>query len=177
MPALDQPWILVLCHEFPPLGGGGGKTLFLLSRELHRRGVKLEVWTADPGKHQRWAHDFPVAYIPVGRRARFETHLGRMGLYAAKAVAMAWSRRGPRPALVLSHLGIPAGLAGALVSRRLRAPHAIWYQGSDVHGGRLRGCGRLQRFLLRRIGRGAAVNFFVSAGLRDLALSYGALPN
>ena len=169
---MQSPWILVLCHEFPPLGGGAGKNLYLLCRELSRRGLRVKVWTGDPGPAKRWRHDdFEVEYFPVGRKARFETNLLGLLAFALGAVVRAWRSRDESPALVFSNLGIPAGLAGTWISRRLKTPHAVWYQGSDVHAGSPAGCGRLQRMILRRVLEGAARNFFVSPGLRDMALS------
>lgn len=173
---MESPWILVICHEFPPLGGGAGKNLFLLCRELSRRGLRLRVLTGDPGAAKRWNFDFPVEYLGTGRRCRFETSLRGLFIFAVRAALKACPILGggqPRdqgpPALVFSGLGIPAGLAGTYVSRRLRVPHAVWYHGSDVHGGRPGGPGRLQRALYRWVSSGAAHNFYISSGLRDLA--------
>src|SRR5690349_14237056 len=109
---MQTPWILVLCHEFPPLGGGAGKNLYLLCRELRRRGLRVKVWTGDPGEGKRWRHDVEVEYLPVGRKRRFETSLLGLLAFAVGAVARAWRSRGESPALVFSNLGIPAGLAG-----------------------------------------------------------------
>lgn len=173
---MESPWILVICHEFPPIGGGAAKNLFLLCRELTHRGVKVRVWTGSPGTgNPLHPAGFEVDYIHTGRRYRFETTLKGMLAFAIRTVFKAW-REGipdasPPPALVLSCLGIPAGLAGDLVSRSFGAPHAVWYHGSDIHGGNPRGPGRLQRMLIRRIAGRAALNLFISPGLRDMALA------
>jgi glycosyltransferase involved in cell wall biosynthesis len=177
---MRDPWILVLCHEFPPLGGGAGKNLYLLCRELTRRGVRVRVWTGDPGAAKRWQHGFPVDYIRVGRKNRFETSRLGMIAFVAGAVLRAWFRASGEaspPALVFSNLGIPAGLAGTLVSRRYKAPHAVWYQGSDVHAGRPGGAAPWQRRLVRWVTGSASRNFFVSPGLRDMARGFGPVPN
>ncbi len=170
---MESPWILVLCHEFPPLGGGAGKNLFLLCRELTRRGVKVEVWTGDPGARKRRPYDFQVDYFEVGRKARFETSLKSMAAFILRVVLHARSTRSRRPASVCSVLGIPSGIAGAFVARFAGVPHVVWYHGSDIHGGKAQGPGSFHRLLLRRIWQGAAMNFFVSTGLRDMALSMG----
>jgi glycosyltransferase involved in cell wall biosynthesis len=170
---MEPPWILALCHELPPLGGGAGKNLFLLCRELKRRGIQVRVWTADPGKRNRWKHEFEVEYIPTSRLERFETTLQGMAGFIFGACGLAWRQRRRRPVLVLSCLGIPAGLAGIWISRLLKAPHAVWHHGSDIHAGRPDGPGLLQRFLLRRVWGSASATFFVSAGLRDMAARLG----
>lgn len=170
---MDSPWILVLCHEFPPLGGGGGKNLYLLCRELSRRGVKVRVWTVDPGKRNQWKHEFPVEYIVTGRTERFETNLKGMRDFIAGACRLGWAHRRERPALVLANLAIPAGVAGWFISRLLRAPLAVWHHGSDVHAGVPEGPGFLHRLLLRRVWNRSVVNFFVSKGLLDNATALG----
>lgn len=170
---MRDPWILVLSHEFPPLGGGAGKNAYLLCRELARRKVAVKVWTADPGPERRLRFDFPVEYLRTARRDRFDTHLRAMAAYVGKACLMGWRRRRERPALILAVLGIPAGLAGSLLHRVYGAPLAVWHHGSDVHGGRPQGAGMAQRCLLRRVWKRAAVNYFVGSGLRDRACAYG----
>jgi glycosyltransferase involved in cell wall biosynthesis len=170
---MESPWILVLCHEFPPLGGGGGKNLYLLCRELSRRGVQVRVWTVDPGKRNQWKHDFPVEYIVTRRTERFETNSKSTRDFIMGSCRLGWSRRRDRPALVLANLAIPAGVAGWLISRLLRAPLAVWHHGSDVHAGVPEGPGFFHRMLLRRVWSRSVLNFFVSKGLLDNAMSLG----
>ncbi len=176
---LESPWILVICHEFPPIGGGAGKNLSLLCRELAGRGIGVRVLTSDPGAGNRLDHPFEVEYLATGRKHRFETRILGLLVFvwkaALRASASGFRGRG-RPALVLSCLGIPAGLAGTWASRRLGTPHAVWFHGSDVHGGRPGGCGLLQRMLFRKVARAAAHNLFVSPGLRGMAERIVAVP-
>jgi hypothetical protein len=35
--------ILMLCYEFPPLGGGGSKVVYGLSKELVRLGHEVDI--------------------------------------------------------------------------------------------------------------------------------------
>jgi glycosyltransferase involved in cell wall biosynthesis len=170
---MESPWILVLSHEFPPLGGGAGKNLCLLCRELIRRGVRVEVWTVDPGKRNQWKHEFPVEYIATERTERFETGFKGLRAYIRGVCALGWRRRSERPALVLANLAVPAGVAGWFLSRLLRAPMVIWHHGNDVHGGGPDGPGLLQRFMLRRVWKRSSLNFYVSQGLLDQALALG----
>jgi glycosyltransferase involved in cell wall biosynthesis len=184
---MEVPWILVLCHEFPPLGGGAGKNLFLLCRELTRLGYRVKVCTCDPGIEKRGTFDFEVTYLAVGRKNRFETNFLSMGTFIAGAILRArffprsarfFPRsarflQGGRPALVFSVLGIPAGIAGSLIAGFARVPHVVWYHGSDIHAGQARGPGLWQRIILRQIWKRTAVNFFVSEGLMKMAKTLG----
>ena len=173
---MESPWILVLCHEFPPLGGGAGKNLYLLCRELTRRGLKVRVWTTDPGKGSRWKHEFPVEYIATSRTERFETNLGGMAGFAKGACALGLRNRRDKPVLVLATLGVAAGLPGRFLSHLYKVPLAVWHHGSDVHAGTSEGPGRLQKFLLRRVWAKSALNFFVSPSLLELASKIGRPP-
>ncbi len=170
---MEPPWILILCHEFPPLGGGAGKNLFLLCRELTSRGVKVKVWTEDPGERKRHHYDFEVEYIEVGRKERFRTSYKGMAAFIILTCLRGFGLRSNPPAMVFSVLGIPSGIAGNFISRLTRVPLVVWYHGSDIHGGRTRGPGVVQRFLLRRIWNRAAMNFFVSKGLQKMAATFG----
>ena len=51
--------ILMLCYEFPPIGGGGSKVVAGLAAELLRQGHRVELVTS------RWP-DRPAAAIPQG---------------------------------------------------------------------------------------------------------------
>ena len=170
---MESPWILVLCHEFPPLGGGAGKNLFLLCRELTRRGLGVRVWTIDPGRGTEWKFDFPVEYIATSRTKRFETNVGSMAAFAKGACALGWRRRRDRPVMVLATMAIPAGLPGIFLSRLFKVPLAVWHHGSDVHAGGPEGPGWIQRLLLRRVWGRSALNYFVSASLMGLAAKIG----
>ena len=162
--------ILVLSHEFPPIGGGAGINLDFLCRGLHRHGVGITLMTVSSSK--RIPGPFPVIPIRTTRWKRFETNLTTMFFFCIGAVVRSLSIDGKQYGAVFSNMALPAGLPGALLSRRFRIPHIIWHHGSDVHGGRPEGAGLLQKILLRVIWRSSSVNLFVSGSLGRLALSY-----
>lgn len=172
---MSEPWVLVLCHEFPPLGGGAGKNLFLLCRELTKQGLKVKVWTSDPGVVKRLKFDFDVDYIEVRRKARFETTFRGMLNYILEVMRRSYGTKyfAPKPSFVLSVLGIPAGLGGNFLAKRINVPHVVWYHGSDIHAGKPEGPGKLQRFLLRNLWKNVQVHFFVAKGLQAQAETLG----
>jgi glycosyltransferase involved in cell wall biosynthesis len=171
--SMEPPWILVLCHEFPPLGGGAGKNLSLLCRELTQLGVMVKVWTVDPGVKKRRPYNFNVHYFNIGRKERFETSLKGMVYYIGRTILHGRTLRKSKPVLIFSVLGIPAGIAGTLLSSITRIPHWVWFHGSDIHAGRLPGPGPLHRLLLGRIWKRSEANFFVSKGLQAMAQGLG----
>ena len=179
---MEHRRFLVLCHEFPPLGGGAGKNLFLLCRELSLQGWKIKVWTVDPGIEKRQQFNFEVEYFDIGRKNRFDTNIFGMLRYLSK---MRYSLRGSylksleewQPNFVFSVLGIPAGIMGSWISKSMNIPHFLWYHGSDIHAGQVYGPGKFHRLLLRHIWKNAAMNFFVSPSLRDKALKINKVHN
>jgi glycosyltransferase involved in cell wall biosynthesis len=172
-PMPPDPWLLVLCHEFPPFGGGCGRNLRQLCLELAKQGLRLEVWTA--GIPENYEEPFPVRRFDTGRKAVFETSGSRLLRYARFAWRAGKNLSVP-PTALLSAMGFPAGGVGVLLNRRWGIPHYVWYHGTDAHGGKARGPGFLLKAYLRWLFRRTTGSFFVSRDLRTLAEKAGPSP-
>jgi glycosyltransferase involved in cell wall biosynthesis len=168
--------ILILSHEFPPLGGGGGRILSFLCGELHRRGYEATVLTAAPPAASRKSFPFPVVYFPTVRRAQFQTSVPAMLLFIAQAVLYCLTRKARGFDMLLSNMSIPAGIAGIIARRLLKVPHVIWYHNTEVTQNRASGAGLLFRWAHLFIARRADANLFISRSLMECALSYGPIP-
>jgi L-malate glycosyltransferase len=173
---LAKPKILILSHEFPPFGGGGGRILAALCAELHKRGFEPTVLTAAPPRALRQAFPFKVVYFPTFRTARFKTSVPAMALFIAQALFYCIGGKARGHDLLFSNMSIPAGIAGIAARRFLRLPHLIWYHNTEVSQNRPYRAGPVFRWACLFIGRRASVNMFISKGLMDMALSYGTLP-
>lgn len=171
-----SPDIIVISHEFPPLGGGAGQNLSRLCTELCRRGISLCVWTIRCDSREAGGFPFPIKQFGKTRAKRFETSLVSMLMFCASVFWQSLWAGKSRPRLILSNMAIPAGICGGLLSRRLDVPHAIWHHGSDVHGGRREGAGFFQRCILKAVWRTAGNNLFISESLKACALKYAAVP-
>jgi glycosyltransferase involved in cell wall biosynthesis len=170
-----SPDIIVISHEFPPLGGGAGQNLSRLCTELCSRGISLCVWTIRCDSREAGGFPFPIKQFGKTRDKRFETSLVSMMMFCASVLWQSLWARKSRPRLILSNMAIPAGICGGLLSRRLGVPHAIWHNGSDVHGGRCEGAGFLQRCILKAVWRTAGNSLFISESLKACALKYAAV--
>ncbi|MBN1130185.1 MAG: glycosyltransferase family 4 protein [Chitinispirillaceae bacterium] len=168
--------MLMLSHEFPPLGGGGGRVLAMLCEELQRRGIVTTVCTAAPPRAIRREFPFPVIYFPTFRRARFVTSVPAMLLFIIQTILLGISGGLKGFDFLVSNMSIPAGIAGIVLRRLLNVPHAVWYHNTEVTQNRAHGAGVLFRRAFLFIARRASVNFFISPGLLDLAKSYGVFP-
>jgi glycosyltransferase involved in cell wall biosynthesis len=168
--------ILVLSHEFPPLGGGGGRILASLCEELLSRGIECTVLTAAPPGGQRQAFSFPVVYFPTFRKARFKTSVPAMLVYLFQALWYCVSGKARGFDLLFSNMAIPAGIDGIIIRKLLKIPHVIWYHNTEVTQNRAHGAGFLFRTSCLFIGKRADANLFVSHGLMKQALAYGSFP-
>jgi glycosyltransferase involved in cell wall biosynthesis len=168
--------ILVLSHEFPPFGGGGGRILSMLCEELYSRGIACTVVTAAPPRSIRNNFSFPVVYFPTFRRARFKTSVPAMVLFIVQAILFGLCGKAKGHDLLFSNMSIPAGIAGIVLRRVLGLPHMIWYHNTEVTQNRAQGAGFLFREACLFVARRASVNLFISRGLLDLALRYGTIP-
>ena len=172
---MDPKSILVLSHELPPFGGGAGRAVAELCAALTRRNVAITLWTQrpPPGKEQHFP--FSVRYFATGRKAQFQTSAVSIVLYTVQVLFYGLIMRRNRPDLIFSSIAIPAGLAGAVLSRFLKIPHVIWYHGAEVHGNRREGAGPFFRFLLRCAWKSTDLHCFVSQGLLTMAETFGTM--
>jgi len=168
--------ILIVCYEFPPVGGGTGVACEQVVRELTADGsVALDVLTSGPGEStlvDRPADNLEIHRLPVGKR---DLHYWRPGELVRWLVgALRHGRRLAREREYdLAHCwaGWPSGLVGHGLRRSI--PYVVSLRGSDVPGynTRLRWLDPLVfRHVVRRVWRDAAAVVSVSGNLRDLAL-------
>ena len=130
--------VLVLCHEWPPVGGGAGAVAASLSDALVDRGYRCTVVTMalrDTHPADMRGGSLRVIAIPCGRRDRsmaspFE------GLRWAAAAYRAVRRVHTRDAFDVchAHFAMPAGIVAERLKRSLALPYLITPHGSDVPG-------------------------------------------
>lgn len=129
--------ILQLSYEYPPIGGGGSRVAFGLSRELASRGHQVHVVTMRYG-------DLPlrenldgvtVHRVPCIRRSKFHCSLPEAGLYLARArPVLADLTKQHRFDVVHGHFILPGGINAGWLSRRSGLPYVLTAHGSDVPG-------------------------------------------
>jgi glycosyltransferase involved in cell wall biosynthesis len=129
--------ILVLSHEFPPVGGGGGRVALDLCRALAARGHELCVITSHLKGLARAEMIDGVRVIRVEclRRYPFRATLGDMLIYDLAAIATGLNViRGWRPDLIHAHFAVPAGAAAYVLSALAHIPYALTIHLGDVPG-------------------------------------------
>ena len=170
--------ILVLIHEFPPIGGGGGRVAQDLCQGLAKRGHDVKVLTADLGGLSDDQRDlgFSIIRLPSGRREAFLADLRAMGGYVlagfweARRLISDW-----QPDLIHVHFAVPVGPIAWLLEKIYRIPYVLTTHLGDVPGGapeKTEKWFRWIRPLVPPIWRGAARVIAVSEYTRQLALKH-----
>jgi glycosyltransferase involved in cell wall biosynthesis len=175
--------ILVLCYEYPPIGGGGGRVAAQVAASLARRGHDVRVLTAGMRNvPRREMHDqVEVLRPPSFRRRRDTCSVPEMGLYlASNLLPVLREARSWRPDVIHAHFAVPTGPLAFAAKVFTGTPYVLTAHLGDVPGGVPEQTEHLFRFLgafVNPVWRGArrvtAVSRFV-AGLA--AKAYGVAP-
>jgi glycosyltransferase involved in cell wall biosynthesis len=168
--------ILVISHEFPPLGGGAGRSLQSLCDELYKRGYSFHLITEKPSGGKRAGHPFPITFVHCFRRSDFQTSFVSTAVFLVGALRAGIFKKKASIDFVFSNMAIPAGIAGAIIAAMHRLPHIVWHHGSDVHAGRSFGAPLIQKLMLKAIWKRSFANCFVSDSLLARARTYGSVP-
>jgi glycosyltransferase involved in cell wall biosynthesis len=130
--------VLVLIHEFPPVGGGGGRAAQDICRGLVDRGHAVAVLTA----HLKGLPEVEmIDGVTVQRLASLRREAFRAGLLAMGAYVLAgvWAGfrlvRRWRPDVVHVHFAVPAGAAAWALRRLTGVPYLMTVHLGDVPGG------------------------------------------
>ncbi|MBE0698111.1 MAG: glycosyltransferase family 4 protein, partial [Anaerolineaceae bacterium] len=130
--------ILVLIHEFPPIGGGGGRAAQDICRGLAARGHEIRVLTAHlEGLPETDAKEgYEVIRVRSGRKQAFRASLSVMVGYLFESVLQGLNLvRTWRPDVIHVHFAVPAGPAALIISRLNGIPYLLTAQLGDVPGG------------------------------------------
>lgn len=130
--------ILVLIHEFPPVGGGGGRAAQDICKGLVNRGHEIVVLTAhlEGLPKEEWLDGIHVLRLPSLRQEAFRADLKAMGGYvlsgfwAGCRLIKRW-----RPDLIHVHFAVPAGALAWALSKLTGVPYVMTVHLGDVPGG------------------------------------------
>lgn len=168
--------ILVLSHEYPPIGGGGGRVVQELSQGLADRGYQIHLLTsryADQPKIEQ-SENLVIERLPSWRTQPFRADLKAMGVYVLKSFFKGLNViREFQPDLIHAHFAVPAGVSAFLLSKATGIPYLITAHGGDVPGGAPEKTARWFRLVLpfsKLVWKNAAAIAAVSAQTRELAL-------
>lgn len=130
--------ILTVIHEFPPIGGGGGRAAYDICCELAARGHDVTVLTAHmEGLPLDEIQDgFRLVRISSKRTEAFSASFATMfsfdlaGLWAG--LSLIWRSR---PDIIHTHFAVPAGALTFVLSLLTGVPYILTAHLGDVPGG------------------------------------------
>jgi glycosyltransferase involved in cell wall biosynthesis len=130
--------ILVLNHEFPPIGGGGGRAAEDSCLELSKQGYEIKVLTTHikglPLEEER--DGYQVIRLTSLRTQPYRASLLSMAAYV---LAGLWAGRrlvhSFKPDLIHAHFAVPAGALAWALSRMTGIPYVLTVHLGDVPGG------------------------------------------
>lgn len=129
--------VLTLTHEYPPVGGGGGRVAQDIAEGLARRGYEVLVLTAHYGDlpfHQEG--EVTVQRLRSGRTQPYRAGMGAMLGYVIGAVIQGYSIiRRWKPDILHVHFAVPAGAAAWLLHLLTGVPYILTVHLGDVPGG------------------------------------------
>jgi glycosyltransferase involved in cell wall biosynthesis len=170
--------ILVLIHEIPPVGGGGGRVAQDICRGLAERGHEIRVLTAhlDGLPDREDGGGFEVIRLRSGRKLAYKASLTAMAGYVLSSIwaglqmVHSW-----RPDVIHVHFAVPAGPAAFVLSRLTGIPYVLTVHLGDVPGGTPEKTDRWFRWiypLTPPVWKSAAQVVAVSEFTRQLALKH-----
>jgi glycosyltransferase involved in cell wall biosynthesis len=130
--------ILVLNHEFPPIGGGGGRAAEDICRGLTEWGHEIKVLTAHikglPREEER--DGYFIVRLPSLRTQPYKASFLSMAAYI---LAGLWTGRrlirSFKPDVIHAHFAVPAGALAWALSRITGIPYVLTVHLGDVPGG------------------------------------------
>jgi glycosyltransferase involved in cell wall biosynthesis len=130
--------ILVLIHEFPPVGGGGGRAAQDICLGMVKRGHEITVLTAHLKglPKEEMIDGIRVQRLPSLRQEAFRADLKAMagyilsGLWVGFRLIKRW-----QPDLIHVHFAVPAGALAWGLSKLTGIPYVMTVHLGDVPGG------------------------------------------
>lgn len=169
--------ILVITHEFPPIGGGGANACYYLTKGYAELGNEVTIVTSNYNgmKEYEKKNNVTIFRVNAKRKDKSQCSFFEMGSYLLKAFPLLNK-------LVMQQkfdicqvfFGLPSGPLGYWIKKRYQIPYIIRLGGGDIPGfqNRYVWVYKLLSPFLKGIWRNADGIVANSEGLRDRALNF-----
>lgn len=169
--------ILVVSHEYPPLGGGGANACFFLTKEYARKGHKVTVITSKyknlPGQEE--SRGVRIIRVKALRKNKEKSTFFEMLTYLFSALMKAKKiAKAEQIDVCQVFFGIPSGPIGLMLKRKYGIPYVVRFGGGDIPGAQKRFSViyKLLAPIIRSIWRNAEYLVANSEDLKERALSF-----
>ncbi|MDE5697164.1 MAG: glycosyltransferase family 4 protein [Lachnospiraceae bacterium] len=170
--------ILIISHEYPPIGGGGANACFFLTREFAKKGHQVTVITA---QFENLAHceatgeGARIIRVPCRRGNKEKSSFSEMLSYLLSA----WRRadallKKEKYDICLTFFGIPSGPLALHLKRKYQLPYVVRFGGGDIPGAqkRFKYLYAMLAPVVRAIWKNASHLIANSEGLKKRALAF-----
>src|SRR6266487_1657569 len=130
--------ILVLVHEFPPVGGGGGQVAEDICSKLVKRGHEVKVLTTHIKGllYEEERNGFEVIRFRSLRMQPYRATFLSMAVYVLAGLWMGLRLIGSfKPEVFHAHFAVPAGALAWMLSRMTKIPYVLTVHLGDAPGG------------------------------------------
>lgn len=170
--------ILMISHEYPPVGGGGANACMYLAKEYAMHGHHVTIVTVNyqqsmPNEEQNG--NIRIIRLNVKRKKKEHCSFQEMFHFLCKAWPAIRKLQGQEKYDVCQiFFGIPSGPLGYLLKKKYHVPYIIRFGGGDIPGfqERFTKVYRVIGPFLKIIWRNADVLVANSRGLKELALDF-----
>jgi L-malate glycosyltransferase len=130
--------ILVLVHEFPPVGGGGGRVAEDICGKLIKRGHEVKVLTTHIKglSYEEERNGFRIIRFRSLRMQPYRASFLSMAIYVLAGLWVGRRLAGSfKPDVIHAHFAVPAGALAWILSRMTGIPYVLTVHLGDVPGG------------------------------------------
>lgn len=133
--------ILVISHEYPPIGGGGANACYFLSREYAKNGHEVTIVTSSfqDLPHQEIIDGVEIIRVKAFRKQEAKSTLIEMASYLVSAYVKA-GKLAKKRKFDICHVffGIPSGPIGYRLKKKYGIPYVVRLGGGDIPGAQKR---------------------------------------
>lgn len=129
--------VLMISHEFPPIGAGGAQTTRFIAKYIAKLGVDINILTTRPTKELSLDHPdgYKVFYCGRIKKKHYTTHIPEMFLFIVSVIKdLNFIIEKVNPDIVHCFFAIPSGIPALYIKNKYKIPYIVSLLGADVPG-------------------------------------------